>query len=38
MKIIIALNNEYIKKNLEKEYKDIYKYDISTKEDVIELL
>lgn len=38
MKIIIALNNEYIKEKLEKEYENIYKYDISTKENVIELL
>ncbi len=38
MKIIIALNNKYIKDNIEKCYDYVYKYDILTKEDVIELL
>lgn len=38
MKIIIALNNKYIKESLEKEYDEIYKYDISTKENLIELI
>lgn len=38
MKIILALNNEYIKKELEKEYKQVYKYDISTKENLIEYI
>lgn len=38
MKIIVALDNKYIKENLEKSYNNVYKYDILTKEDVIELL
>lgn len=38
MKIIIALNNKYIKESLEREYTDVYKYDISKKEDLIELI
>lgn len=38
MKIIIALNNKYIKDSLEKEYSNVYKFDISTKEDLIELI
>ena len=39
MKILVALNNKYIKEELEKIYGDVvYKFDISYKEEVIEFL
>ena len=39
MKIVVALNNKYIKEELEKVYKDkVYKYDICDKENVVEFL
>ena len=39
MKILVALNNSYVKNELEKIYgNDVYTYDITEKEAVIEFL